>query len=118
MNSTSVEQTHEERESRGVPSGDLVRHLFPRNPERDAQGNAVLYPGLPRFEGVAALYNTPHGELVVLAPNFEALNEQVRRFDIGGEVERCKCIITEGRRVPNNSGLPRSGGRGTGQSGD
>lgn len=88
-----------EAPDKGVGCGELVRHLFPRNPERDAHGNAVLYPGFPRFEGIAALYNTPHGELVVLAPNYEALNAQVRRFDIGGEVERTKCIITEGRRA-------------------
>lgn len=88
-----------EAPDKGVGCGDLVRHLFPRNPERDEKGNAVLYPGMPRFAGVAGLFNTPHGELVVLAPNFEALNAQVRHFDISGEVDRTKCVITEGRRA-------------------
>ncbi len=34
-----------------------------------------------------------------MSVDYEALNAQVRHFDIGGEVERTKCVITEGRRA-------------------
>ena len=86
-----------------VPTGDLVRHLFPRNPQRDAEGNAVLYPGMPKYEGVAAMWNTPHGELVILAPTVEALDDQIRYLDLTGGLMRERCIITEARRLPNDS---------------
>lgn len=82
-----------------------VKHLFPRIPERDEQGNACLYPGFPKYEGVAATYSTPHGELIVMAPNAEALNEQVRRFDIGGEIDRTKCRVVTMERLSANPKL-------------
>ena len=80
-----------------------VRHLFPRIPERDEQGNACLYPGFPKYEGVAATYSTPRGELIVMAPNAESLNEQVRHFDIGGEIDRTKCRVVKMERLLTNT---------------
>lgn len=76
-----------------------VRHLFPKIPERDEHGNACLYPGFTRFIGVAGLFNTPHGQVVVLAPSFEALDEQCRYMNLSGAISKDKCVITEGRRV-------------------
>ena len=76
-----------------------IKHLFPRIPERDAEGNAQLYPGFPKYEGIAATYSTPHGELVILAPTTDALNEQARYLDLGGEIKREKCRVATLERI-------------------
>ena len=92
-----------------VATGPLVRHSFPKIPERDEHGDACLYPGASKFEGAAALYNTEHGEVVILAPNIEALEAQARKFGIADRLfHRDRCIITEARRVPNTQAEPRA----------
>ena len=74
---------------------------FPVNPERDENGNAVLYPGMTRFEGVAGLYNTAEGEVVILAPTFEALETHVRKMGVSDEISRDRCILSTWSRLPN-----------------
>jgi hypothetical protein len=74
---------------------------FPVNPERDENGNAVLYPGMTKFEGVAGLYNTEDGEVVILAPTFEALETHVRKMGVSDEISRDRCILSTWSRLPN-----------------
>jgi hypothetical protein len=79
---------------------------FPVNPQRDADGNAVLYPGMTRFEGVSGLYNTELGEVVIIAPTFEALSAHVRAMGVSDEISRDACILSKWDRVPLNDSLP------------
>ena len=93
--------------SPGVPTGDLVRHKFPRTPERDADGTAVLYPGTPIYEGVGAVWHTRHGEVVIMAPNIEALEDQIALCGcFNGILNRGSCRIVKLERLPNVRNLP------------
>lgn len=76
------------------------RALFPRNPERDEKGNAVLYPGMPRYEGVAGLFGTLAGEVVIIAPTFEALSAQARIMGMSGQISPERCILATWERLP------------------
>ena len=83
------------------PSSGSAPVLFPRNPERDQSGRAVLYPGLPKFEGVCGLFTTDEGEVAIIAPTFEALDAHVRKMGVSAEVSREACILATWDRVPN-----------------
>jgi hypothetical protein len=72
---------------------------FPRNPQLDEKGNPALYPGLPKFQGVAALYNTDHGEVVVIAPTLNALKLQVAKMGITDEISTDFCILSTWERI-------------------
>ncbi|WP_395741057.1 exonuclease domain-containing protein [Prosthecobacter sp.] len=76
---------------------------FPRNPERDAQGNAVLYPGALSYEGVAAVFaNSESGEWVILAPTAEALEAKLRLHDISDELKRDRCRVVKIEPLPTS----------------
>lgn len=77
---------------------------FPRNPERDAQGNAVLYPGALSYEGVAAVFsNSESGEWVILAPTAEALEAKLRLHDISDELQRDRCRVVKIEPLPKSN---------------
>lgn len=84
------------------PSSGSAPVLFPKNPERDENGNAVLYPGMTRFEGVAALFMTPLGEVAIIAPTFEALRAHAREMGMGDDIKPTGCILSKWDRVPNS----------------
>ena len=68
---------------------------FPRNPARDKNGQAVLYPGRVSYEGDAALFTDGSGnEFVVMAPNIASLDSVVKAYKIhdnGEPVDAGKC---------------------------
>ena len=88
---------------------DAAPAKFPVNPQRDENGNAVLYPGMTKFEGVAGLYNTEDGEVVILAPNFESLQAHVRRMGVSDEISRERCILSTWSRLASESTKPEGG---------
>lgn len=51
----------------------------------------MLYTGMVRYEGVAAILNLKDGEVIVLAPNFPALKAHCSRFALDFEMDRAKC---------------------------
>ena len=105
---TEAAETDQTTDSPAVVQQRLVQHLpakFPVNPERDADGNAVLYPGMTRFEGVSGLYNTELGEVVIIAPTFEALSAHVSAMGVSDEISRDACILSKWDRVPLNDSL-------------
>ena len=79
------------------------REEFPRNPERDENGNAVLYPGMKRYEGVAGIFGRLDGvEYVILAPSVEGLEKIVTKYGIAPELDRDRCGIVAMERLPND----------------
>lgn len=82
----------------------LVRH-FPRNPERDEKGNAVLYPGFPRYEGVSAIFSdkADGSEFVILAPNIDVLVAVLKEYKIANTFHRTKCRQARMELLPNAS---------------
>lgn len=81
---------------------------FPRNPERDENGQAVLYPGFPNYVGVAAIFGSKTlGEYVILAPSFEALRRHVVNLDLSDEIRRDRCRIATLAPMPDaNTACP------------
>ena len=76
--------------------------FFPRNPERDEKGNAVVYPGMKRYEGVAGIFGALEGmEYIVLAPTVEALEWLVAKYGFSAELTRERCGIVTMERLPN-----------------
>lgn len=70
---------------------------FPRNPERDATGNAVLYPGARDYVGVAGCFRCKELdiEVVILAPTAEALKFWVKHHEVVDELDRSACRVTK-----------------------
>lgn len=81
--------------------------LFPRNPERDADGNAVLYPGARDYKGVAGVFSSPDRSLeyVILAPSIEVLEKLVTDYGFTEELHRESCAIVSIKSLPR----PESG---------
>ena len=81
----------------------LVRH-FPRNPECDEKGNAVLYPGFPRYEGVSAIFSDKDdgSEFVILAPTIDVLEAVLKEYKIANTFHRTMCRQTRMELLPNN----------------
>ena len=76
---------------------------FPRNPERDAEGNAVLYPGMVRYEGIAAIFGEPgKREYIVLAPSVEALEKIVTDEGMPPSLARERCAVVTLERLQQN----------------
>lgn len=62
---------------------------FPR------RSGAELYSGMPKLEGVAAIFIAEDGsEVIVLAPNFTALCERTVKWGLP-VVDRAKCKTVE-----------------------
>ena len=79
-----------------------TREEFPRNPERDENGNAVLYPGMKRYEGAGIFGRLDGVEYVILAPSVEGLEKIVAKYGIAPELDRARCGIVAMERLPNS----------------
>ena len=75
---------------------------FPVNPERDAMGQAVLYPGMKNYEGVAGLFGSKNGERehIILAPSVEVLECLVTEFEFTDELLRERLVLASFERIP------------------
>lgn len=83
-----------------IDGGAALR--FPRIPERDAKGNAQLYPGFPVYTGIAAIFTDAKlGEVAILAPTVEALDTRVQLFGLTAELARVKCRVARLEPLPN-----------------
>lgn len=75
--------------------------IFPRNPERDEKGRAVLYPGMVNYEGVAAIFGAKElGEYIIMAPSVEALEAHVKRLDITDVLHSDRCRVVKMEKLP------------------
>jgi hypothetical protein len=75
---------------------------FPVNPERDEKGNAVLYPGMVRYEGVAAIFGTAAtDQFVILAPTVEGLKRALSDHNITNSLNVGACRIATLESLPN-----------------
>lgn len=75
---------------------------FPVNPSRDENGNAVLFPGMVRYEGVAAIFGTADtDQFVVLSPTVDGLYRALYELEITEPLNVSACRIATLEPLPN-----------------
>lgn len=74
---------------------------FPVNPSRDENGNAVLFPGMVRYEGVAAMLATDVDQFVVLSPTVDGLYRALYEMEIKEPLNVSACRIATLEPLPN-----------------
>ena len=83
---------------------------FPVNPERDEKGNAVLYPGMVRYEGVAAIFGTADtDQFVILAPTVEGLKRALSEHGITELLNVGACRIATLESMSNETSAGTAG---------
>jgi hypothetical protein len=79
--------------------GDCAQ--FPVNPPRDKNGNAVLFPGMVRYEGVAAIFGGGSSDqFVILSPTVGGLHRALYEMEIAKPLDLSACRIATLEPIP------------------